>query len=146
MKRPIIVVILLVTFFVGTAVAEGEVHWSYSGTRGPEHWGQLSEAFETCSEGKNQSPVDIVDPIEADLGAIALSYSGSTSVVLNNGHTLQVDVGPGNSLDLRGQTFELVQFHLHSPSEHRIHGRTFPMEVHFVHTNERDDLAVVAAR
>lgn len=144
MKRPIGVVLLLVAFLVGTAIAEGDVHWSYSGTQGPEHWGELSEAFAACSEGRNQSPIDIVDPIEADLGAIRLAYGGSTTAVLNNAHTLEIDVGPGNRLDVQGQVFELVQFHLHSPSEHRIQGKSFPLEAHFVHSNDRGELAVLA--
>jgi carbonic anhydrase len=144
MKRPISVVLLLVAFLVRTAIAEGDVHWSYSGARGPEHWGELSEAFAACSEGRNQSPIDIVDPIEADLGVIRLAYGGSTTAVLNNGHTLQVAVGPGSTLDVQGQAFELVQFHVHSPSEHRIQGKSFPLEAHFVHTNDRGEMAVLA--
>jgi carbonic anhydrase len=114
--------LLALLTFAGGAVAEEDVHWTYSGKLGPEHWGELSKAFAACSEGKNQSPIDIVDPIDADPGPIGLVYRGSTTAVVNNGHTLQVDVGPGNSLDVDGQMFELVQFHLHSPSEHWIHG------------------------
>jgi carbonic anhydrase len=135
--------IVLLTF-AGSAVAGEDVHWTYSGERGPEHWGELSKAFTTCSEGKSQSPIDIVDPIDADLDPIGLSDRGSTTAVLNNGHTLQVDVAPGNSLAIDGQVFELIQFHLHSPSEHRIEGELFALEVHFVHRNDRGELAVVA--
>lgn len=136
--------LLAVLTFVGSAIAEEDFHWTYSGERGPEHWGKLSEAFAACSEGRNQSPIDIVDPIDADLAPIGLSYRGSTVAVVNNGHSVQVDVGLGNSLDIEGQTFELVQFHLHSPSEHRIQGESFPLEAHFVHRNDRGERAVVA--
>jgi len=135
--------LLAAVILVGSAVAGEDVHWTYSGEHGPEHWGELSEAFEACSEGRNQSPVDIVDPVDADLEPIVLSYGGSTTAVVNNGHTLQVDVGPGSSLYVDGQKFELVQFHVHSPSEHRIGGKAFPMEAHFVHSNDRSELAVV---
>ena len=128
----------------GTTAADEDVHWTYSGEHGPEHWGELAEAFEACSEGHNQSPINIVDPIKAVLGPIAISYRGSTTAVVNNGHTIQVDVGPGNSLQTDGQTYELVQFHVQSPSEHRIEGKSFPLEAHFVHQNHRGELAVVA--
>jgi carbonic anhydrase len=136
--------LLALLTFAGSAVAEESVHWTYSGKHGPAHWGELSKAFATCSEGRSQSPIDIVDPIDADLEPIGLSYRGSTTAVVNNGHTLQIDVGPGNSLDIDGQTFELIQFHLHSPSEHRIQAESFALEVHFVHQNDRGELAVVA--
>jgi carbonic anhydrase len=136
--------LLALLTFAGSAVAKEGVHWTYSGKHGPEHWGELSKAFATCSEGRSQSPIDIVDPIDADLEPIGLSYPGSTTAVVNNGHTIQVDVGPGNSLDVDGQTFELIQFHLHSLSEHRIQGKSFALEVHFVHQNDRGELAVVA--
>ena len=33
--------------------------------------------------------------------------------------------------------------HLHSPSEHRINGESFPAEFHFVHSNDRGELAVL---
>jgi carbonic anhydrase len=128
----------------GGVAADEDVHWTYSGEYGPEHWGELSEEFAVCSEGHSQSPVDIVDPIKAELGPITLSYRGSTTAVVNNGHTLQVDVGPGNSLEVGGNTFEMVQFHLHSPSEHRIEGNSYPLEAHFVHENDRGELAIVA--
>jgi carbonic anhydrase len=137
-------VLLALLTFAGSAVAEEDVHWTYSGKHGPEHWGELSKAFAACSEGRSQSPIDIVDPIDADLAPIGLAYRGSTTAVVNNGHTLQVDVGPGNSLDIDGQTFELIQFHFHIPSEHRIQGELFASEAHFVHQNDRGDLAVVA--
>jgi carbonic anhydrase len=136
--------LLVALIFVGHTAADDEVHWTYSGERGPEHWGELSEAFEACSDGVNQSPVDIVDPRKTELSPIALSYRGSTTAVQNNGHTIQVDVGPGSSLTTDGQTYALIQFHLHSPSEHRIQGKSFPLEAHFVHENKRGELAVVS--
>jgi len=142
--RQIALLLLALVAFAGKASAEAEVHWTYSGEHGPEHWGELSKAFATCKEGKSQSPVDIVDPIDRELDPIVLSYRGSTTAVVNNGHTLQVDVGRDNTLQVDGQTFELLQFHLHSPSEHQVEGKSFPLEAHFVHRNDRGELAVVA--
>jgi hypothetical protein len=35
----------------------------------------------------------------------------------------------------KGQRFNLIQFHLHSPSEHQFGGKVYPAELHFVHQN-----------
>ena len=55
-----------------------------------------------------------------------------------------IDETHHTALEADGQTYALVQFHMHSPSEHRIEGKAFPLEVYFVHENERGELAVVA--
>ncbi|KAJ1640751.1 alpha carbonic anhydrase [Pavlovales sp. CCMP2436] len=35
----------------------------------------------------------------------------------------------------KGQCFNLIQFHLHSPSEHQFDGNVYPTELHFAHQN-----------
>jgi len=126
------------------ALAEEGVHWSYEGDLGPEHWAELSPDFVLCRHGVNQSPLDIVETVEAELSPIRLDYRGRTTKVVNNGHTLQVDVDAGNWLRVDGEDFELLQFHFHSPSEHHIRSESFPLEAHFVHRNARGQLAVMA--
>ncbi|MEH6588967.1 MAG: carbonic anhydrase family protein [Halioglobus sp.] len=124
--------------------AGNDVHWTYEGTHGPEHWGELSEDFVQCRVGLNQSPVDINSTIDADLPPLVLDYNGYTTELINKGHTGQANVEPGSFLRVDGQAFELVQLHLHTPSEHQIEGKQFLMEVHLVHQNESGELAVVA--
>ncbi|WP_443023589.1 carbonic anhydrase, partial [Shigella flexneri] len=58
-------------------------------------------------------------------------------------HTVQVDFAQGGELQLDGDTFVLKQFHLHSPSENLIKGKSYPLEIHFVHSNAKGELAVV---
>lgn len=43
-----------------------------------------------------------------------------------------------------GRSFDLKQFHFHSPSENRIDGRQFPLECHLVHADKDGNLAVVS--
>ena len=38
--------------------------------------------------------------------------------------------------------YNFLQFHYHSPSEHTVDGKRFPLEVHFVHQNADGGLAV----
>ena len=34
-------------------------HWSYEGHDGPENWGALDGQFSICSNGSQQSPIDL---------------------------------------------------------------------------------------
>ncbi|TIV73400.1 MAG: carbonate dehydratase, partial [Mesorhizobium sp.] len=53
--------------------------------------------------------------------------------MVNNGHTIQINMPQGSTLTRSDRVYELVQFHFHAPSEHHVAGKSFPMEVHFVH-------------
>lgn len=119
-------------------------HWSYEGEAAPANWGKLDPKFVMCALGKNQSPIDLAGFVEADLKPLTLSYSAGASEILNNGHTVQVNYAPGSSLTVDGRSFELKQFHFHSPSENKINGKQFPLEGHLVHADKDGNLAVVA--
>lgn len=119
-------------------------HWAYQGDGGPEHWGEMKPEFSTCSSGKRQSPIDIRDGISVQLDPVQFDYKPSNFRVIDNGHTVQVNVSPGNSIEVMGRRFELLQFHFHRPSEERINGRQFDMVVHLVHKDLEGKLAVVA--
>lgn len=108
-------------------------HWSYEGAHGPDHWGELDAASRACVAGGQQSPIDIVTGVKADLPPLAIAWQPRADTIVNNGHTIQVNVAAGNTLDVDRTAYTLLQFHFHRPSEHRIAGRNFPMEVHFVH-------------
>jgi carbonic anhydrase len=130
---------------VGTfAWAADETHWAYSGNEGPEHWGDLSDEFAACTSGKNQSPIDLSGAIDANLPELVFDYTSPGLVSeINNGHTIQENLKPGNYVTIRGQQYEALQFHFHSPSEHHVKGESYPMEVHIVHADEAGDLAVI---
>jgi carbonic anhydrase len=119
-------------------------HWSYQGESGPENWGLMKAEYSLCSSGKRQSPIDIRDGIAVQLDPVQFDYKPSNFRVIDNGHTVQVNVAPGNSIEVTGKRFELVQFHFHRPSEERINGRQFDMVAHLVHKDLEGKLAVVA--
>ena len=119
-------------------------HWSYEGSGGPEGWGQMKPEFAKCSTGTRQSPIDIRDGIKVSLDAVQFDYKPSAFRVIDNGHTIQVNVGPGNSIEVMGRRYDLVQFHFHRPSEERVNGKQFDMVAHLVHKDLEGRLAVVA--
>lgn len=115
--------------------------WSYTGEHGTEHWGEL---FATCGEGVNQTPIDINQTTQADLAPLHIDYEGKVTELVNNGHTIQANLTGKNTLTVDGQTFELKQFHFHTPSENYLKGKQYPLEAHFVHATDKGELAVVA--
>lgn len=129
--------LLCPTAFAATA------HWEYSGEAGPAQWARLTPEFGQCA-GSNQSPVNLAGLVEAELAPLQFHYLPGGKTLVNNGHTVQVNYAPGSTLQLDGMAFELKQFHFHAPSENLIEGRSYPLEGHLVHANDKGDLAVVA--
>jgi carbonic anhydrase len=121
-----------------------DAHWSYEGVGAPEAWAKLKPEFTQCAVGKRQSPIDIRDGIRVALDPVQFDYKPSAFRVVDNGHTVQVNVAPGNAIEVMGRRYELVQFHFHRPSEERIGGRAFDMVAHLVHKDADGRLAVVA--
>ena len=119
-------------------------HWDYGGSGGPDTWGRMKPEFSKCATGTRQSPIDIRDGIKVELDPVQFDYKPSGFRVIDNGHTVQVNVAAGNSIEVMGRRYELVQFHFHRPSEERVDGRQFDMVVHLVHKDIDGRLAVVA--
>lgn len=121
-----------------------EAHWSYDGEFAPYRWGDMKADYALCKAGTRQSPIDIRNPVVSEVEPIQFHYEDTPLKVLNNGHTIQVDVQPGSFILHGGARYELVQFHFHTPSEERINGRVFDMVAHLVHKSAQGRLAVVA--
>jgi carbonic anhydrase len=119
-------------------------HWDYAGSAGPDEWGNMQPEYSKCSTGTRQSPIDIRGGIAVDLEPIKFEYRPSSFSVIDNGHTVEVHVEPGNSITITGKRYELAQFHFHRPSEERINGRQYDMVVHLVHKDAEGHIAVVA--
>lgn len=139
-------------------------HWGYHGEEAPRHW---KEYYETCS-GNEQSPIDVpaYDEVVYNASLKSLTFvnydQNITGEILNNGHTVQVNVqSPDMYIEnggLKGR-YKVAQFHYHwghghHGSEHKLQGKAYPMELHIVHFKEeyetigaaldyKDGLAVV---
>jgi carbonic anhydrase len=124
----------------------GEAHWDYAGENGPLAWSKLKPEFNLCALGTRQSPIAIqeADTLQGPAEPLQMHYQPSGAMVVNNGHTIQVDVVGDNTLTVRGSTYKLLQFHFHNPSEERVNNRTYAMVAHLVHRNLDGQLAVVA--
>lgn len=129
------------------AVAEGQPHWGYQGHGKPEKWAELDPNFQTCKLGKYQSPIDIETKkveVSAQAKPIGFAYTAGPAELVNNGHTIQVNLPEAGSADIAGGEYKLLQFHFHTPSEEKIDGKNYPLVAHLVHKNAQGGLAVVA--
>jgi carbonic anhydrase len=122
--------------------------WSYSGSGAPEHWGTLQHEFAECQLGMHQSPIDIQNTKASNSVNIQFDYVATPLTVANNGHSIQVNYASGSTVTIDGEKYALLQFHFHTPSEHRIGGISSPMELHLVHRHldaaKSNQLAVLA--
>ena len=123
----------------GSAVA---AHWSYEGDGNPEKWGDLQSDFKMCQLGLEQTPIDLNSGIKGDVGSVDYDYKPLPLRLVNNGHTIQLNADPGSACVIGGTRYELLQFHLHHPSEHLLAGKGFDLECHLVHKSSAGALAV----
>ena len=132
------------TLAIGSAaLASGPVHWAYAGEEGPENWQKLSTDFAECGMGRMQSPIDLGESNSHGFLEVAAHYSATPLTILNNGHTVQVNFATESSLVSGGAAFKLLQVHFHTPSEHAVSGKRYPLVAHFVHSNANGELAVL---
>jgi carbonic anhydrase len=128
-----------------TVAVSDTKNWSYSGETGPDHWAAMNNDYSACGSGKTQSPIDLKwhKPVKAS--AMSANYKSSKAFVSDNGHSIQMAFDMGGSIKIKGQTYDLMQVHFHSPSEHTLSGKQFPLEAHFVHKNADGKTVVLAA-
>jgi len=152
MKRYIFVVLGCAIFFTCTALAGEKVHWGYEVDNGPSHWGELNPDWVLCKEGRHQSPIDLTGAKQEKLEQMKLNippanlrivHHKDPLEVLDNGHTIQINHDKGGILKIGNNIYKLQQGHFHSPSEHTVNGRHYPMEMHLVHISKDKKVAVI---
>ena len=119
---------------------QSKTKWGYDGLMGPERWGT---EFATCAKGKSQAPLDIQGPFVKARTSVSADYKEGPLKIINNGHTIQVVVSPGSTMSVQGESYELLQFHFHRPSEEHVEGKPSAMVAHLVHKSTAGNLAVI---
>ena len=106
--------------------------WDYDGDNGPTYWSKLSADYQTCGDGRQQSPIDL-DLTTASEIPVSFDYRSIPIALLNNGRTIQEGGDDRCTLTLDQRAYSLLQLHFHTPSEHTCNGIRYPMEIHLVH-------------
>ncbi|KAK2036623.1 carbonic anhydrase [Colletotrichum somersetense] len=108
--------------------------FGFDGMNGPLNWHSISTSNEACAMGKSQSPINVQEFNTKQVAGSAITFSpdqhpeGAQLENLNG----FLEVRANGTMENGGKTYRLRQFHFHTPSEHRINGEHFPLEVHFV--------------
>ena len=145
MRFPVFVALALGVASI--AAAQTTAHWDYEGKNGPLRWGKLDPAYSACSQGHEQSPIDIHGAhLNKALQPIEFHYTSGPVTLEHNGHTIVVHVNPGSYIVAEGVRYDLVQYHFHHPSEEAVRGKLSDMVVHLLHKSADGKQAVVAVR
>lgn len=108
--------------------------WSYSGSNGPQHWGDLDEKYKFCKIGYNQSPIDVTSEFkEHDL---KFTNSNSTIVKEKKRYILASHFYGENFLFRGKKKYILRHLEFHHPSEHLVNGKTHSLEMQITYKSE----------
>ena len=132
---------------VATLSAAQTAAWEYQGKRGELVWGKLDPAYQACSKGHEQSPIDIRGArLNKALQPIEFHYIAGPIRLENDGHTIVAHVDPGSYIVAGGVRYDLVEFDFHHPGEEPVRGKLSDMSVHLVHRSADGKLAILAVR
>lgn len=117
------------------AALDSAVPWDYRGSTGPDHWGELSASYLLCKTGKRQSPVDIDQTAAGGkLLPLRFHYKKGEAELRYNGRALSVLAqNRGIGLDVEGERYDFVRMDVHAPSQHKISGLPYDLELSFLH-------------
>lgn len=123
------IAIALVSIVAAGAAQADE--WAYSGAHGPGSWGG------DCQTSAGQSPIKLPDGVTQTLDPVSSLGTASKYTAVPEHHTVffkPSPAGSGGTLRYGGRTYQLKQFHYHTPSEHQwIGDPQAAIELHFVH-------------
>ena len=147
-KRSLIAIVAVLFGLVAAnpAAVSATASWNYIGETGPAHWGELDPTYVTCADGSAQSPINVKGATKQNLKNIKFDYVSGEAGVFNNGHTVEAEpLGDAatSSIKIGSTVYPFLQFHFHAPSEHKVNGKRYPLEIHFVHKTEANEIAVV---
>jgi len=134
---PLMIVFLISLLFIKQEAVGQQSHHNESEKR------KQNCDMAVCNEKYRQSPINLSPLSEKGRHSLTFNYVASQKVVENTGHTVKLSENQGSRLQFDGVLYDLVQFHFHTPSEHRIGQKPFDMEMHLVHQSADSAYLVV---
>ncbi|QVL45405.1 MAG: carbonic anhydrase family protein [Methylophilaceae bacterium] len=118
--------------------------WQYTGSNGPEFWGDLSADYVTCQTGRNQSPINIDKTIITKAKPLKTFQRFPITHIVHNGNTILAEFKPGNVMVVDEVMYQMKQVSFHAPSENQIMGKSYPLEAQFLHEDTNGNVAFLA--
>ncbi|KAF9427421.1 hypothetical protein BGZ94_004936 [Podila epigama] len=144
---------------IATTVAAPAAPWTYGlDNAGPQHWGNLDPLYGTCGTGHRQSPIDIAlgaPYVTLQKKKLLVRYKPLRNVLCGyDGHAVKCEwpsqrkgnstnANNSNTITIKGKKYSLINFHFHTPSEHRVNNHFADGELHLVHQAKDGSLAVI---
>lgn len=141
---------ILIAFTCGFVCSDWEKWWSYEGINGPTYWGQANPDWKLCKRGRQQSPINIEPSrllFDPNLKHLKVDSSTVKGTLINSEHGISLEItNEGStavnvSLGPLSYTYRLaeIKFHLGNSdkigSEHKVSGRSFPVEMQIIAYN-----------
>lgn len=137
---------VLHTGLLSTAIALGSAsaqdNWSYSGGNGPQAWHQQPGAA-LCRTGQRQSPIAIEGTDPVIMHRLNTNYDVAPIDMKNNQHSVSMAYTDGSHLRVGAKFFTLQRISFHTPAEHTVAGKVFPMSIQFHHRGPDGKWAVI---
>ncbi len=145
--RLYVVAALALGFVAAVASGQSGAYWDYYGKTGPLAWGRLDPAYQACSKGHEQSPIDIRGArLNNTLQPIEFHYIAGPVKMENDGRMIIVHVDPGSYIVAGGVRYDLKRFEFHHPSEEAVRGKLTDLGVELIHQGADGKVAVVDVR
>ncbi|GAB4402238.1 MAG: carbonic anhydrase family protein [Microscillaceae bacterium] len=110
---------------------------------GSPEWHAANKSCARCELPHRQSPINLKKG-SRETHQFQWQYHPSHEVVLNLGHTVELKYDEGSGAIFDGESYQLVQMHFHTPSEHWVRKQRYPMEAHLVHQAKNGHYLVLA--
>ncbi|HEY8603554.1 carbonic anhydrase family protein [Tsuneonella suprasediminis] len=145
MSLPAFIAAILTLGCASAAYADtsGERDWHYRDGETAENWSAANPRYAMCDRGTMQSPVDLSAIATRGTARFAAAYGPAPAKLTAGPGKVKVAVGQDMGLIHGGRLFPLRQVHFHTPAEHKIHGKLYPLAAHFVHATDDGELTVL---
>lgn len=127
----------------GAAAADGDLDWKYTDGMAAENWSSANPDYATCDAGKMQSPIELDQANTIADVKLSAAYGPTNAKLALGRHKVQFDTPMGQGMISGDRLFNLLHIHFHTPSEHAVSGKRYPLVAHLVHATSDGTLGVL---